>query len=147
MYDTQLNFYFMLYHLDDFTIKNYRDEILILFNNEDPLYYFIINIKYNIYMCLTNGIILYKLPFILHSLNDKDDVINDGYNSLKLSLDTYLSKLCNDNYPLMIGIFISSDNIYELYDKLDIKAIKSHMGKCINNISKMKSNLLMPIDI
>ena len=102
MYDTQLYFYLIKLNIKDFNLINFKQEILLLFSNENPLYYFDITITYNIYIFGPEGNILCKLPFKLYSLGDKEDVIEDAYNMLLESLKDYLSSLEVDKYPLDI---------------------------------------------
>src|ERR1700739_3773572 len=114
MYDTQLSFYLMYFRLEDFILNNFKNEILMLFNNEDPLYYFNISNNYNIYLFDIKHKILCKLPFKLHSLNDQEDIIEDSYNLIIDVLNNYLSSYSGSEYPLYIGLYISTCNVKEL---------------------------------
>ena len=141
MYDTQLYFYLMNFYLKDFILSHFKNEILMLFNNEDPLYYFDKSNNYNIYLLDSKGKILCKLPFKLYSLNDKEDIIEDVYNMIIDALQNYLSSFVYDEYPSNIVLYISICDV----NALDIESLWLHINKCKDNICKMKSDLLLPI--
>jgi hypothetical protein len=143
MYDTQLSFYLKNFYIKDFILENFKDEVLGLFSNKDPLYYFNISYNYNIYLFEPDGKVLCKLPFKLYSIHDKEDIIEDSYNMIFECLSEYLAKFSEGDYPLYIGLYIGMINTSEL----DILSLWFQRDRCINNIKKMQNDLSLPISI
>lgn len=115
MYNTILPFYFMYFHWEDFNLFNFKTEIISIFTNKNPKYLY----KYDFHLdCVyyihlfesNNNKIICKLPFKLFSLNDNEDIIEDYYNKLLPSIDTYFSKRSDYKYPSYVGLYISRYN-------------------------------------
>jgi len=116
----KLNFYLMYFHVNDFNLKNFKDEIINLFKNNNPIfsYDFIPKYTYYIHIFTPSGEVIAKLAFELLSIEDKEDLIEDFYLDLLPDLDIYLrglEVLEPIEYPSYIGLYISllsEDKIY-----------------------------------
>ena len=102
----------MYFHLADFNLFTFKEEILSLFRNDDPLYKydFQLNSLYYIHLFLPDGEIIGNLPFKLLSLNDKEDIIEDFYLDLLPHMGVYLKgqEVLEDiEYPYYIGLYIN----------------------------------------
>jgi hypothetical protein len=132
----KLNFYFSYFHIYSFNLGNFKEEVLFAFNNNDPVYKydFQIDKKYYLHLFQANGIIINKIPFILLSLNDDEDIIEDLFLDLLPSIDKYLKSLEEKEIPVFpsyIGIYIS---IYS-EDKINPKELAFIKDKYLNNRS------------
>lgn len=130
----KLNFYLMYFHINDFNLNNFRDEIISLFKNNDPIYNydFQVNNTYYIHIFTPSGEVISKLTFELLSINDEEDIIEDFYFNLFPDLDVYLKGLEvlePIEYPNYIGLYIS------LYseDKLNPEDLLSNKDNCLSN--------------
>jgi hypothetical protein len=132
----------MYFHVGDFSLSTFKEEIISLFNNKDPLYNFHTDVKYYIHLFEgSNGKIIDKVPFILYSVVDHEDLIEDYYNELLPKMDTYYSSFKDIEYPPYIGLYISLKN----EDILNPNYLLEQKEICLNNIQKMNSDLLFPI--
>ena len=124
----------MYFHLNDFNLKNFRDEIISLFRDNNPLfnYDFMLKNTYYIYIFAPSGEVIGKLAFELLSTDDKEDLIEDFYLDLVPDLDIYLKGLEvlePIEYPNYIGLYISLFS----EDKLNSKDLILKKDNCLSN--------------
>lgn len=124
----------MYFHLYDFNLKNFRDEIISLYKNDDPLYIydFQTNSTYHLHLFLPSGEVISKLPFKLLSAEDKEDLLESIYLDLLPDMDVYLrglEVLEYFEYPSYIGLYISSMP----EDRIKPKDLVEHKDKYLNN--------------
>lgn len=145
MYNTALNFYLVYFHLLDFNLKNFKEEIISLFKNDDPKYKynFHLNTTYYMHLFLPNGDIINTLPFILFSINDKEDVLEDLYRNLLPTIDKHFSYLEYDDVTCYMGLYISS--VKE--NKLSPKSLFLQREMYLENIKKMHGDLSFPLSL
>jgi|SRR5277367_722347 len=142
MYNTKLSFYLLYFHLGDFDFITFKGEVLSLFNDKYSLYNFHTDVKYYIHLFEpSNGKIIGKVPFILYSLVDHEDLLEDYYNEILPYMDVYFSSFEDFEYPPYIGLYISSKK----EDKINPKSLFEEKEICLNNIRKMDLDLLLPI--
>lgn len=84
MYNTTLNFYLMYFHLNDFNLKNFKEEVISLFKNDDSTYKYNFQVKsiYYMHLFLPSGEIIVTLPFKLLIIEDKENLLEDLYKDL-----------------------------------------------------------------
>jgi hypothetical protein len=76
-------------------------------------------------------------------LDDNEDLIEDYYNKMIPYLQTYLSTIEDFKYLSYIGIYISLYN----EEKINPNNLFEYRENCLNNIKKMRLDLLLPISI
>jgi hypothetical protein len=124
----------MYFHLHDFNLKNFKDEIISLFKNNDPLYKydFQLNSVYYIHLFLPSGEIIGNLPFKLLSIDDNEDLIEDFYLDLLPDMDIYLrglEVLEDIEYPYYIGLYIN----IKPEDKINPEDLLQYKDKCLSD--------------
>jgi len=142
MYETKLKFYFVYFHPEDLTLFGFKKEVISLF--KDPLYEFSINNLYYIHLFDFNARIIGKFPFKLFSLNDNEDCMEDYYNKLVAYVSIHLKNREYCSYTeSLIGLYISVVN----EEKIDPKYLSFQKEYILNNILKMHTDLLLPINL
>lgn len=145
MYNTALNFYLVYFHLFDFNLKNFKEEVISPFRNDDPKYKynFQLNTAYYMHLFLPNGDIINTLPFLLLSVNDKEDILEDLYRNLLPILDKYFSYLEYNDVTNYMGLYISS--VKE--NKLNPKTLFLQREIYLENVKKMNRDLSFPVSL
>ena len=139
----------MYFHINDFNLRNFREEIIYSFRNDDPIYNygFQVNSIYYMHLFLLSGEIISRLPFKLFSVEDNEDLIEDIYFSLLPDVDIYLTGLEvleNIEYPNYIGLYISKrpeevinpKDIVEYKDKYLSNSLMLYKKEYINHLKK-----------
>jgi len=92
-------FYLKYFHIRNFDLTFFKEEILLIFGNKHPLYRcnFHVNTVYIIHLFLPNGRIIGKVPFKLLSVKDDEDLIEDIYFDLYVYLDKYLKSIQHED--------------------------------------------------
>jgi hypothetical protein len=113
MFKNTLKFYMVYFHINDFNLINFREEIISIYKNNDPIYDydFQVNSLYYLHLFQPNGLIIGRLPIKLLSVKDYEDVIEDLFLDLLPYIDKYLKRLETQEFPEFpsyIGMYVSA---------------------------------------
>jgi hypothetical protein len=147
----------MYFHINDFNLRNFREEIVSLFQNDDPIYNYDFQVYsiYYIHLFLPSGEIISRLPFRLFSLKDNEDIIEDIYLSLLPDVDIYLTGLEvieYIEYSSYIGLYISKHpeeaikpkDLIEYKDKYLSNRLMLYKKEYINNLKNTSGFTIFP---
>jgi len=103
----------MYFHIYDLSLSNFRDEIISIFKNNDPIYKYDFQVSsiYYLHLFQPNGFIIGKLPLKLLSTEDNEDTIEDLFLDLLPCVNKYLKSLEEQEiieFPSYIGIYVSA---------------------------------------
>jgi hypothetical protein len=103
----------MYFHINYLNLGNFKEEILSIFQNTDPIYEydFQINCLYHLHLFQPNGCIIIKLPLVILSIEDNEDIVEDIFLDLFPYMNKYLKSLEEQEFPEFpsyIGIYVSA---------------------------------------
>src|ERR1700694_2831112 len=158
MYNTALNFYLIYFHLKDFSLNNFKNEIIGLFNynlqsTDSYIYNFYLKSTYYIHLFSPNGVVKCRLSFELLSIDDKEGIIEGIYTHLIPYFINYKEELANSLDKVTIeeekeessymGIYISSTK----ENNINPKDLLLQREVYLRNIKKMHLDLVSPISL
>lgn len=125
-------------------MSEFRDDILALYN-DNAFYDFELGVTYYLHGFDDCGRVFTRISFRLVSLDDKEEILGDCFDSFLNDINKYLKKNSYDNTAnrMLVGIYISTYSV----NTVEHKILKNLLKDKLNTLHKIRNDLLLPISL